>query len=81
MAYRFPNGVLIMFGHIALAMPLHEIGLFGSIALITLGTGLLKPNVATMVGNLYDANDERRDAGFQSTSLVGASKLVGSGAC
>lgn len=60
----FYGGVLIMFGHIALAMPLHEIGLFGSIALITLGTGLLKPNVATMVGNLYDANDERRDAGF-----------------
>src|SRR5699024_6849807 len=30
----------------------------------TLGTGLLKPNVATMVGNLYDKDDERRDAGF-----------------
>lgn len=60
----FYGGVLIMFGHIALAMPFHEVGLFGLIALITLGTGLLKPNVATMVGNLYDANDERRDAGF-----------------
>ncbi len=38
--------------------------IYGSIALITLGAGLLKPNVATMVGNLYDVNDERRDAGF-----------------
>ncbi|MFC0088609.1 peptide MFS transporter [Weissella thailandensis] len=60
----FYGGVLIMFGHIALSMPLGTPGLFGSIVPITLGTGLLKPNVATMVGNLYDKDDERRDAGF-----------------
>ena len=32
--------------------------------LIVLGTGLLKPNVSTLVGSLYDAGDTRRDAGF-----------------
>ncbi len=66
----FYGGVLIMFGHIALSMPLGAPGLFGSIVLITLGTGLLKPNVATMVGNLYDKDDERRDAGFLFMFLV-----------
>lgn len=60
----FYGGVLIMFGHISLAIPLAKLGLFLSIALIILGTGLLKPNVATMVGNLYQPGDERRDAGF-----------------
>ncbi len=33
-------------------------------SLIVLGTGLLKPNVSTMVGGLYSQEDERRDAGF-----------------
>ena len=60
----FYGGILIMFGHISLAIPLAKLGLFLSIALIILGTGLLKPNVATMVGNLYQPGDERRDAGF-----------------
>jgi len=32
--------------------------------LLVLGTGLLKPNVSTMVGQLYAAEDHRRDAGF-----------------
>jgi proton-dependent oligopeptide transporter, POT family len=31
---------------------------------VTLGTGLLKPNISTMVGALYTPEDERRDAGF-----------------
>ena len=34
------------------------------LALLVLGTGLLKPNVSTMVGQLYAAGDPRRDAGF-----------------
>ena len=29
-----------------------------------IGTGLLKPNISTMVGALYHENDARRDAGF-----------------
>ena len=32
--------------------------------LIVLGTGMLKPNVSTAVGEMYSENDERRDAGF-----------------
>jgi POT family proton-dependent oligopeptide transporter len=34
------------------------------LGLISAGTGLLKPNVATVVGNLYRTDDDRRDAGF-----------------
>lgn len=60
----FIGGVLIMLGHIVLATPFGRMALFISIALIVLGTGLLKPNVSEMVGGLYAENDNRRDAGF-----------------
>lgn len=58
------GGILIMFGHIALSLPLGEAALFVSIILITLGTGFLKPNISEMVGDLYTENDNRRDSGF-----------------
>ncbi|MGL0749799.1 peptide MFS transporter [Secundilactobacillus paracollinoides] len=60
----FYGGVLIMFGHICLALPFGKIALFISICLITIGTGLLKPNVSEMVGSLYTEEDVRRDSGF-----------------
>ncbi|GAX08580.1 dipeptide/tripeptide permease [Secundilactobacillus silagincola] len=60
----FYGGVLIMFGHICLSLPAGKIALFISICLITIGTGLLKPNVSEMVGTLYSPEDTRRDSGF-----------------
>ena len=60
----FYGGVLIMLGHIVLALPAGETALYISIALIVVGTGLLKPNVSDMVGGLYDLEDRRREAGF-----------------
>ncbi|MQS75885.1 peptide MFS transporter [Companilactobacillus halodurans] len=60
----FWGGVLIMFGHIVLSLPIGQGGLYISIALITIGTGLLKPNVSEMVGGLYTEGDPRRDSGF-----------------
>lgn len=60
----FWGGVAIMFGHIVLSLPIGMSGLFGSILLITIGTGLLKPNVSDMVGTLYTDDDPRRDSGF-----------------
>ncbi|WP_099974324.1 peptide MFS transporter [Lactobacillus terrae] len=60
----FWGGVLIMLGHIVLSLPIATAGLFGSIILITIGTGMLKPNVSEMVGGLYTADDPRRDSGF-----------------
>src|SRR5499426_887556 len=57
------GGGLIALGHFTLAfraLPFFYSGLF----LIVLGTGLLKPNVSTLVGSLYEQGDPRRDAGF-----------------
>jgi POT family proton-dependent oligopeptide transporter len=57
------GGILIALGHFTLAF--HPLPLFfAGLALIVAGTGLLKPNVSTIVGSLYDAADARRDAGF-----------------
>jgi len=60
----FIGGILIMLGHIALAIPGSIAFFFVSMVLIVLGTGLLKPNVSTVVGEMYAENDNRRDAGF-----------------
>ncbi|WP_239256743.1 peptide MFS transporter [Listeria ilorinensis] len=60
----FYGGFLIMCGHIVLALPFGATALFVSMALIILGTGFLKPNVSNVVGDLYDTQDKRRDAGF-----------------
>jgi proton-dependent oligopeptide transporter, POT family len=57
------GGSIIALGHFILAfqaLPLFYTGL----ALIVVGTGLLKPNVSTLVGSLYEPGDPRRDAGF-----------------
>jgi proton-dependent oligopeptide transporter, POT family len=60
----FYGGILIMFGHIVLSIPGSVAMFFVSMVLIVLGTGLLKPNVSTVVGDLYSETDDRRDSGF-----------------
>jgi proton-dependent oligopeptide transporter, POT family len=60
----FYGGILIMLGHIALAIPGNLSLFFVSMILIVLGTGLLKPNVSSVVGDIYSVEDNRRDAGF-----------------
>ncbi|MFI8072910.1 peptide MFS transporter [Streptomyces sp. NPDC086033] len=57
------GGVLIACGHYAMAVPTGTMTWVG-LGLISAGTGLLKPNAATMVGRLYATDDDRRDAGF-----------------
>ena len=37
---------------------------YAGLILIACGTGLLKPNISAMVGQLYPDKDQRRDAGF-----------------
>ena len=60
----FYGGILIMIGHIALSLPGGVVALYVSMVFIIIGTGLLKPNVSAVVGDLYADNDCRRDAGF-----------------
>ena len=57
------GGIIIAMGHFSLAfqtMPMFYAGL----AFIIVGTGFFKPNVSTMVGQIYKPGDTRRDAGF-----------------
>lgn len=59
------GGVVIMLGHVAMAVPGGAGFVYLGLALIIAGTGLLKPNIATLVGHLYGpGEDARRDAGF-----------------
>ena len=60
----FYGGILIMLGHIALAIPGSVALFFVSMVLIVIGTGLLKPNVSSIVGDIYSPEDGRRDSGF-----------------
>jgi len=57
------GGMVIALGHFVLALPLTS-SFFAGLALVVLGTGLLKPNISCMVGGLYARGDARRDAGF-----------------
>ena len=57
------GGVIIAMGHFTLAIH-GEPAFYSGLGLIVRGTGLLKPNISTMVGGLYDEHDARRDAGF-----------------
>lgn len=57
------GGIIIACGHFTLALRSETTFFFG-LVLIALGTGLLKPNISTMVGSLYEPGDARRDAGF-----------------
>lgn len=64
-AYRatFLGGVIIAAGHVALAIPTPASSWLG-ICLVALGTGFLKPNVSSMVGELYSREDTRRQSAF-----------------
>ena len=57
------GGILIMLGHLSLVFPALPF-FYTGLALIVIGTGLLKPSVSTLVGSLYPQGDPRRDAGF-----------------
>ncbi|WP_234572252.1 peptide MFS transporter [Rhodohalobacter sp. 614A] len=59
----FVGGCIIAAGHFSMALPNIEFFYVG-LGLIVLGTGLLKPNVSSMVGDLYPEGGARRDAGF-----------------
>ena len=57
------GGIIIMCGHIVLAIP-NENTFFVGLVLVVLGTGLLKPNIGALVGQLYSSSDVRRDSGY-----------------
>ncbi len=61
------GAVLITCGHLSIGLSGFFAGktmFFIGLILIVLGTGLLKPNISAIVGDLYPEGGERRDAGF-----------------
>ncbi len=64
------GGILMMLGQFALGTPhsiivgLEKEFLFLGLALLILGNGFFKPNISTMVGDLYEEGDHRRDGAF-----------------
>jgi POT family proton-dependent oligopeptide transporter len=60
----FYAAILVMFGHIALAVLPAYAGLTVGLLTIALGAGGVKSNATSVVGQLYAPGDIRRDAGF-----------------
>jgi proton-dependent oligopeptide transporter, POT family len=58
------GGIIIMLGHLILAIPASNAIFFLGLATVAIGTGLLKPNISSIVGELYPEGGARRDAGF-----------------
>jgi POT family proton-dependent oligopeptide transporter len=57
------GAIVIACGHYSMAINTH-LNFYAGLILIASGTGLLKPNISAMVGQLYPEKDQRRDAGF-----------------
>ena len=58
------GAILIMIGHILLSLPNNFTLLLIALLFIILGTGLLKPNISSNVGEIYEKNDPKVDAAF-----------------
>ncbi len=57
------GAAVMALGLFLIAIPNEQVFRLG-LATIIAGNGLFKPNISTMVGQLYGLNDRRRDAGF-----------------
>lgn len=57
------GGTVIALGHFTMAVPVEIMFWIGLVA-VAVGTGLLKPSISAIVGDLYAAHDTRRDGGF-----------------
>ena len=58
------GGVVVMFGHIALAIVPGPAGVAAGLVLVALGSGALKANASSLLGTLYEKGDARCDGGF-----------------
>ncbi|WP_417220220.1 peptide MFS transporter [Arthrobacter sp.] len=74
----FYTAIMIMCGHIALAVLPGVVGLTVGLLLVALGSGGLKATATTLVGSLYAEKDNRRDAGFSIFYMgVNTGALIG----
>ncbi|XVV17121.1 peptide MFS transporter [Actinoplanes sp. CA-131856] len=74
----FGSAILVMCGHIGLALIPGIAGVAVGLILIALGSGGVKATATAIVGTLYGPGDERRDAGFSLFYLgINLGALVG----
>ena len=77
----FLGGCVIAAGHFTMAVP-STITFYLGLSLIVIGTGLLKPNISAIVGDLYPEGGARRDAGFSIYYMgINAGAFFGSLVC
>jgi len=75
------GGIVIMCGHISLAVPSTETFFLG-LVLLVLGTGMLKPNITAAVGQLYKKGDARVEAGYALYYMgINIGSLIGYTVC
>lgn len=60
----FVGAWVIVLGHICLAISGHQTAFFLGLAFVIIGTGLFRSNAAMLLGQFYEENDPRRDAGY-----------------
>jgi POT family proton-dependent oligopeptide transporter len=77
----FWGGILMIIGSVILAVDPKNFFFIG-IGFTIVGTGFFKPNISSMVGQLYKSNDPRRDAGFSFFYMgVNLGALIGGYIC
>ena len=59
----FFGGIVMILGNLLIAFDPHQMFYYG-LAFSIIGTGFFKPNISSMVGELYHESDNRRDAGY-----------------
>lgn len=74
----FGSAIVIMLGHISLAVLPGFVGVGVGLILVAVGSGGLKANATSVVGTLYAPGDTRRDAGFSLFYLgINLGALIG----
>src|SRR5690625_803168 len=58
------GGITIALGNLVLFLIQSQTGLYVGLALLIIGNGFFKPNISTLLGELYEKNDKRKDAAF-----------------
>ncbi len=58
------GGVVLLFSYLGLSMTASDHTLTWSLAAIAVGTGLLKPNISSLLGNEYPQGSPQREKGF-----------------
>jgi proton-dependent oligopeptide transporter, POT family len=58
------GGITMACGDFTIFLTHSEAGLYIGLSLLVIGNGFFKPNISTLVGELYPRNDKRKDAAF-----------------